>query len=96
MINACLKRLKAFLAPSVRKISSLMALIRVKFSDFSFFNFLHLDKSTTVSLALPPLSTTSLQSALNSFRAKSSDDFVVFNIEVSDAAILLKPRMKRQ
>ena len=52
-----------------------------------------LDESTTVSSALPPPPTTS--SVPSSLGAKS-DDPVVFNIEVSDAAIHLKPWMKRR
>ena len=47
-----------------------------------------LDESTTVSSALPPPPTTS--SVPSSLGAKS-DDPVVFNIEVSGAAIYLKP-----
>ena len=47
-----------------------------------------LDESTTVSLALPPpLTTSSVPSSLGA----KSDDPVVFNIEVSGAAIHLKP-----
>ena len=53
--------------------------------------FDNIDESTTVSSALPPLSTTS--SISSSFGAKS-DDVVVFNIGVSSAAIHLKPWMK--
>ena len=52
-----------------------------------------LDKSTTVSSALPPLPTTS--SVPSSLGAKS-DDPVVFNIEISSAAIHPKPWIKRQ
>ena len=49
-------------------------------------------KILTISLALPPIaSTTSLLSALNSFQADLLDNPVVFNIEISDVAILLKP-----
>ena len=58
--------------------------IYVKFLDFLF-----LDKFTTVSLALPPISTTLLSRALNAFKAKS-DDLIAFNSKISSAAILLK------
>ena len=58
--------------------------------------FDNLDESTTISSALPPSPTTSLFLALNAFGANNLDDPIVFNIEVSDAAILLKPWMKRQ
>ena len=54
----------------------------------TFRLFDDLDESTTVSLALPPIPTTS--SVPSSLGAKS-DDPVVFNIEVSGAAIHLKP-----
>ena len=56
------------------------------FDDSSTFD--DLDKSTTVSSALPPLPTTS--SIPSSLGAKF-DDPVVFNTEVSGAAIYLKP-----
>ena len=52
-----------------------------------------LDESTTVSSALPsPPTTSSVSSSLGA----KSDDPVVFNIEVSGAAIYLKPWMKRR
>ena len=52
-----------------------------------------LDKSTTVLSALPlPPTTSSVPSSLGA----KSDDPVVFNIEVSGAAIHLKPWMKRR
>ena len=93
-MNISRKWLKAFLASGVRKVGSPVAPIfgtRIKFLDFLF-----LDKFTTVLLALPSTPTTSLSSTLNVFGADSSDDPVVFNKEVSGAAILLKPWMKRQ
>ena len=89
MINASCKWLKAFLALEVRKLDSLIAPIfgiHVKFLDLLF-----LDEFTIVLLALLPTSTISLSLALNVFGANSSDDPVVFNREVSSAAILLKP-----
>ena len=55
--------------------------------------FDNLDESTTISSALPIFSTTS--SVSSSLGAKL-DDPVIFNIEVSSAAIHLKPWMKRQ
>ena len=59
--------------------------------------FFDLDEFLNVSSALPPPPpTTSSLSALNAFGADKPDDPVVFNIEVSGAAILLKPRMKRR
>ena len=64
------------------------------FEVFRLFD--DLDESTTVSSALPPPPTTSSFSALNAFGADNPDDPVVFNIEVSGAAILLKPWMKRR
>ena len=89
MINACRKWLKIFLVLGVKKLSSPIAPIfgtRIKFLDFSF-----LDKFTTVPLILLPLPPiTSLSLALNAFEAYTSDDLVVFNKEVSSAAILLK------
>ena len=97
MINACFKRLKASLATGVRKVVSPIAQIskkRVKISDLSFFDFLDLDEFLTVSLALPSTPTTLLLSILYAFGAKS-DDPVVFNMEVSNTAILLKSRIKR-
>ena len=93
MINACLKKLKASLMLGIRKVGSSVASISeecIKISNLLFFDFLEIDEFLTVSLALPPTPTTSLLSALNAFRIKF-DDLVVFNIEVSSAAILLKP-----
>ena len=66
-----------------------VAPICVWIPDFTFFNFL--DKF--LSSALPLLLTTSL-SLTPSLRVEA-DDPVVFIIEVSGAAILLKPQMKR-
>ena len=60
------------------------------FDDFSTFD--NLNKSTTVSSALPLLLTTS---SVFSFLGAKSDDLVVFNIEVSALGIHLKPWMKR-
>ena len=97
-MNAYLKWLKAFLAPEVKNIGSLVTSIHVKFLDFLFFDFLDWDKFLTVLSAIPLLTplTTLLLSVLNTFGANISDDLVVFSIEVSGAAILLKPRMKRR
>ena len=87
-MNASRKWFKAFLASRIRKLGSPVAPIfgtHVKFLDFLF-----LDKFTTIPLALSPSSpTTSLSSALNAFGA-DFDNPVVFNREVSSAAILLK------
>ena len=89
-MNASRKWLKAFLALGVRKLGSLVAPIFGTRVDF-------LDEFLTVSLALsPPPPTTLSSSALNVFEANSLDDPIVFNIEVSCAGILLKPRMKRR
>ena len=61
------------------------------FDNSSTFD--NLDKSTTVSSALlPPPTTSSVRSSLG----VKSDNSVVFNIEVSGAAIHLKPWMKRR
>ena len=94
MLNTGRKWLKAFLALGVRKLDSPVASIfgtRVKFLDLLFLN-----KFTTILLARLPTPTTLLLLALNVFRPDSLDDLVVFNKEVSDAAILLKPRIKHQ
>ena len=56
--------------------------------NFQLFD--NLGEPITVSLALPPPPTTSSFSALNAFGANNPDDRVIFNIEVSGAAILLK------
>ena len=74
----------------VRKLGSPVAPIFSIYVDFP-------NESLIVSLALPPLAlTTSLLSALNIFGADSLDDPVVFNMEISGTAILLKPWMKRR
>ena len=100
MINTCFKWLKAFLALGVKNIGFPIASMSkkcVEILDFLFFDFLDLDEFLTVLLTLLPLfPTTSLASAPNVFGANFLDDSVVFNIEVSGAAILLKPWMKRQ
>ena len=69
------------------------------FEAFKIFQLLtilwlfdNLDKSTTVSLSLLPLPT--ISSIIKSLGAKF-DDLVVFNIEISGAAIYLKPWIKR-
>ena len=72
----------------VRNVYSSIAPIRISILDFAFFDFL--DKF--LSLALPPPPTILLLLA-SSLKAKF-DDLVVFNIEVSGIAILLKPWMK--
>ena len=85
MINASRNWLKAFLALGVRKVGSSIAPIFCTSVNF-------LDKFMIISLALPlPPPTISLSSALNAFEANSLDDPVVFNKEISGAAILLKP-----
>lgn len=59
------------------------------FSDFTFFEFLNVDKSTTILLALlSPFLTTS-SSSPNAF-GTDLDNLVVFMIKVSSAAILIK------
>ena len=86
MVNACLKWLKAFLVSEVRNVDFSIALIRVQILDFAFFDFLDLNKF----LSLQPPPTTSLSLARSSLRAEF-DGPIIFNIEVSGAAILLKP-----
>ena len=70
---------------NVRNVGFSVALIRVWIPDFAFFDFLDMDRF------LPPPLTTSSSLSL---RAKS-DDPVVFNIEVSETAILLKSQINR-
>lgn len=72
-----------------------IALIRVKFSKFFFFDFLDLNIFLTILLAFLLLkpSTTLLLSALNTFEANIPDDPIVFNIKVNNIAIL---QIKRQ
>ena len=55
---------------------------------FRLFN--DLDKSTTISSALPPPPTTSSFLALNAFKIDNPNNPVVFNIEINGVAILLK------
>ena len=89
MINASYKCLKAFLVLGVRKLGSPIALIFGIYVDF-------LNKFLIILLALlPPLPTTLLSLALNAFGANSLNNLVIFNIKVSDVAILLKPLIKR-
>ena len=94
-MNASLKWLKAFLVLEVKKLGSPIALIFRIYVNYLDFLFLDLDESTTVlsALLLLPL-TTSLLPALKALKTTFLDDLVVFNIEVSGAAILLKSRMK--
>ena len=89
-MNTYSKQLKASLVLGVRNISFSVAPKYVKISDFLFFDFLDLDKSTTVSSVLPLPLTNSLFSTLSVFEAANPDNSVVFNIEVSGTAILLK------
>ena len=97
-MKACFIWLKAFLALGIRNIGSPIAPERVKISHFLFFNFLKLDKSTTISSALPSIlfPTSLLLSTLNIFGASNSDNPVIFNIQVSGIAILLKLQIKRR
>ena len=95
-MNAYLKRLKAFLALGVWNIGFSVAPISdecVEISNLLFFDFLNLDKFLNILSTLLPTPTTSLSSALNIFGTES-DDLVVFNMEVCDAAILLKSQIK--
>ena len=92
LINTSRKWLKAFLASKVRKLDFLVAPIFGICVHFLDFLFLNLDESTTISLALPlPPPTTLLLPALNALKANFLDNLIVFNIEVSSTAILLKP-----
>ena len=75
-------------------------MIFATFQAFEIFQLLtilqlfdNLDEFTTVLSALPLSPTTS---SVPSFLGAKSDDLVVFNIEVSGAAIHLKPWIKRQ
>ena len=77
-MNACFKRLKIFLILRVKNIGSPIASKYIEISDFSFFDFLDLDESTTVSLALSPLSTTLLFLTLDAFGVDNPDDPIVF------------------
>ena len=89
LLNASYKWVKVFLALGVRKLSSSVAPIFGICINFP-------DKLMTVSLALlQPLPTTSLLLALNAFGGNSLGDSVVLNGEISGAAILLKPWIKR-
>ena len=72
----------------IRNIGSPVALIYVWISNVVLFDYLDLDKF--LSSLLPPTVLLSL------FFWAKSDDPVVFNIEISDAAILLKPQMNYQ
>ena len=79
-----------------KRSSKLM--IFANFQAFEVFRLLtilrlfdDLDESTTVSSTLPPPPTTLL---IPSSLGVKFDDLIVFNIEVSDVAIHLKPWMK--
>ena len=92
MINASRKWLKVFLALEVKKLDSSIALIfgiRIKFLDF-----LVLNKFTTVLLAIPLLPLTILLLLPFSVFESKFGDLVLFNREVNNTAILLKPGMK--
>ena len=67
--------------------------IYVRIPDFAFLDFLDSDKFLLLALSPPP--TTLLSLALSFFKAKS-DDLIIFNIEISGTALLLKPWIKRQ
>ena len=67
--------------------------VQVRILDFAFFDFLDLDKFFIILLlSLPPITSSSL--ALNTLKVKSNN-LIVFKIEISDAAILLKSQIKR-
>ena len=89
MINTCFKWFKVFLLLEVRKVNFLIAPIfgiHIKFRDLLFLN-----EFTIVLLSLLPLrSTTLLLLILNTFSIKF-DNLVVFNIEITNTVILLKP-----
>ena len=90
----------ASLVSEIRKLGSSKPMTFATFQVFEVFSLLtifwlfdNLDEFTTVSLALSLPPTTS---SVPSFLGTKSDDLVVFNIEVSGAAIHLKPWMKRR
>ena len=90
MVNVSLNWLKASLALGVKNPDSLIApIFGARVLDRGKFLIISL-----ILLPIPPK--TSILSVLNVFGANFLDDPVVFNIEVSGAAILLKPWMKRQ
>ena len=64
--------------------------IYIKFLDLLLFNLLDLNKFTTILSKLLSL-TTLLLLALNVFKANFLNNFFVFYIEISNAAILLRP-----
>ena len=90
LTNTCFKKLKAFLVLEIRNISSFVTLIRIKFLNFSFFNFLYLDKFLNILLALLSTSKILLLLVLKVVKANLLDDLVVFNIKISNTAILCK------
>ena len=94
MINASCEWFKVFLALGVRKVGFLIALIfsiYIKFLNLLFLNLL--DKFTTILLTLLSISKTLLFLSLNAFEVES-DNLIVFNNKINNAAILLKSWIK--
>lgn len=60
-----------------------------------FLSFLDLEKFLTISSTLPSLPTTSLLLIADALGAKLHD-LIIFNIEVSGAAICVKSQMTRR
>ena len=89
MINPCLKWLKIFLALEIKKIGFFIVPIFSIYIEFP-------DEFRPVLLALLPLPTILLLLILNVLRINCLDNQVVFNIEVNNAAILLKFQIKSQ
>lgn len=80
--------------PGVRNVGSAVALmfVHVGISNFVFFNFLDLNKFWIIlSVLLPAPHQLYCHLALKIFKAKFSNNLVVFDIEVNNVAILLKP-----
>lgn len=78
--------------PKIRNISFFIALIHIAFSDLLFFDILDLNKFLTVLLAFSLLihSKISLLLVPSTIKANILNNLVIFNIEVSNTAILLK------
>ena len=89
-MKACFKQLKAFLALEVKKRDSLVAFLHVKFSKF-----LDLDKFLTILSVLSRPTPLTISSLAPSALRAGPDYPVIFNIEMSSTAILLKSWIKR-
>ena len=90
MVKTYFKQLKAFLALEVRNLDSFIALVLPSLTDFLFYGLLDLVNFLINLFYLSPPLLPPTISLLLVPKADTTGNPIIFNIEVSSAAILLK------